>query len=501
MSGTPSVSAITIFVLLVFVAIGVAGLIWLMFPGWLRKKYGAGIDAGALAVEDGYRKALSQVLGFPIAVFGAVGAYLTVASALEAYGKAVSADFQERYRRGFDMLPSKEAATRIGGLYVLENLLKLPQESGIDKQARNFQIQRNMILQSIAAFAVDHSHTARPDDDPVVTQDALLALRIIGEVNLNVREFPVTLRGGYFVGSYAPGVNFEHVDLYGTNFGGSDFYDGKFYEANLRGANFNGSNLTLADFSHAGFWLTTFCPAPNYATAELMGKRTTESRMAEAKFYDATGADVYFDNAYLPQAIFNNSVLKGAGFTNADLYKAAFLGVTLESADFTGANLAQSQFGADRGDASLTDVTFDRALLTLADFRQAKLTNARFRNADLRGASFSGATLEGVDFSDADLTDARFDGASLSGMRFRGAILKNTSFAKTQLAPQALVDAIHCDEMKPADGIACSAPRSFELRHGPPAPHCNSPVAAQLPRKDPGSSITGTADSSVTGSD
>jgi uncharacterized protein YjbI with pentapeptide repeats len=492
MSNAHSTGAISIVVLLMFLAIALAGIIWLLFPRWLGRRFGKDTNSDALAIEDAYRKAMSQVLGFPLAIFGAIGAYLTVATGLEAYDKAIAADFQDRFRRGFDMLASTETGTRIGGLHILEDLLIVPQKPNPKLPDNDANAQRNTILQSIAAYAVDHSLAARPGGkDPVAAQDAQVALRIIGRWNVYIPDFPVDLRGGYFLGVFAPHANLDHANLYAANFGGSDFYQGSFLQANLRDANFNGSNLTDVIFSSAGFSNTTFCASQNFSTAEFMNDDPREARMANAQFENATGRGVYFDAAYLPRANYNYVALSTVTFIGAELSDTTFLSANLSDADFTGANLERALFDKDpkpiavphgtpipHAPALLNHVTFDDAKLAGATFGHATLTRAQFRNADLQGAHFKDSVIQNADFTDADLTNAQFQDVTLTASQFDGAILHHTSFAHTQIDSQALSKAIHCDEPPEAGHVPnprCNQATPFELHHTGSLPaHCAS---------------------------
>jgi uncharacterized protein YjbI with pentapeptide repeats len=471
MTNWHSFGAISIVALLAFISIAIAGFTWLFLPRWLGKRLGAGTDTTALNLEDTYRKSLSQILGFPIAIFGLIGAYLTIASAVESYDKTATAEFQDHFRRSFDMLSSPETSTRIGGLYGLANLLKTQHEPGLTEA--EIDAQRVDVLQSLAAYAVEHSLAARPNvSDPVVAQDAQTALRTIGRSNVYAPEYPVDLRGGYFFGVFAPHANLSNANLYRANFEGSDLYQAHFEQANLRKANFNGSNLTGTHFEEAGFSNTTFCPAVNFATASLMKGTPTEARMAEAHFERSTGTHVRFDGAYLPKADFNHSALVDSWFTRAELSDTTFLSATFEGGDFSFANLERADFDSDRranghplGLTVLKDTNFRDTNLDHAKFGFGWLIHPNFQHAIIRGTVFAGTVIQEADFAGADLTDVRFEGVTLIKSHFEGAILHNTQFIRT--AGEAnLSEAINCDTTPgPANtGEGCRHPRVFALQ-------------------------------------
>jgi uncharacterized protein YjbI with pentapeptide repeats len=484
MIGRYSFTTIGLVVLIFFVAIAIAGLVWFLFPSWLSKKLGANKTKESLDVEDGYRKAMSQVLGLPLAVFGVVGAFFTVAEGINAYNKAVLADFQDRYRRGFDMLASTEAGTRIGGLYVLEGLIEQNIEATAGKDAKHIGIQQNTILQSIAAFAVDHSALRRPGgDDPVIAQDALVALRIIGKFNTDNAELPVNLRGGYFYGSLIPNANLNHVNLYGANFGGADLYRGHLFEANLRDVSFDGANLTDVDLSHAGFLNTTFCSARNFATASLMKDAAVSPQMNNTKFYSAWGLRVYFKGAEMMEAIFNNATFTDVSFAAAHLAGAQFRAIKLDGADFTNAQMDRTNFGRDVVAATILNAKFNDADLSLGKFDDAQMPKAAFRNSNLRGASFVNANLSGADFSGANLTDVDFEGAMMSKASFEGAILRRTNFKGTVFDRQLPPGGHPCNNATgdPGAGDTICAKSDFAIsERAPLSQHCAvSPLVRQ----------------------
>jgi uncharacterized protein YjbI with pentapeptide repeats len=457
MIGRYSIATIAVVIFVFFLATAIAGIVWFTFPSWLTRRYGVNKNKESLDIEDGYRKALSQVLGLPLAIFGVAGAFITVTEGIAAYHHAVLADFQDRYRRGFDMLASSEAATRIGGLYVLEGLIEQNVELQAGDDAKTLGTQQNTILQSISAFAVDHSSVRRPgSDDPVIAQDSLVALRIVGKSNTDKADSPVNLRGGYFFGSLIPYSNLNHVNLYGANFGGADLYRGHLFETNLRDVNFDGSNLTDVDFSHAGFMNTTFCPSKNFATADQMRDSPVSAQMNNTKFYDAWALRVYFKGAMLERAIFNNSQFTDASFVHADLADAQFRSVRYDGVDFSNAQLARIDFRWDIHPTTLLNAHFDDADVSSGQFDQTEMAKGSFRNADLRGARFVGASLTKMDFAGANLSDATFEGAKIQDSNFVGAILHNTNFQKTVYEKQRPPGVLECDAANQKASAACA---------------------------------------------
>src|ERR1700722_13121526 len=94
----------------------VAGVTWLTVPRWIAARLAPGRDASQLEIEETYRKALGQIIGFPLALIGALGVVLAAIQALATYQQSQAVAYQDQYRRGFEALSSVSMATRIGGL-------------------------------------------------------------------------------------------------------------------------------------------------------------------------------------------------------------------------------------------------------------------------------------------------------------------------------------------------------------------------------------------------
>jgi uncharacterized protein YjbI with pentapeptide repeats len=369
----------------------IAGAILLIVPSWivaLRPER----EPSRLEAEDTYRKALAQIIGFPLALIGAAGVYIGAFQALATYQRSQEVAYQDQYQNGFKALGSNTIATRIGGLYTLQGLIERTGDTsagtGLSDRERDCNAvpnagasgqERNLtLLRALAAFAVEQPAKA----DEIVHPDALTALQILAfrKAQINVR---FDLRTGKFPGSVLADdptkrcADFRKFDLYNTDFSGSDLYRAQLYEANLRKANLNGSNLTNAILTRAGLSGTTFCPSLNLAVPALMHAYPVRAQLSGTAFYSSFGEDTRFDGAQMAGAILNDSNLILPSFVNRILYNARFLNATLDRPDFTEANLK---------DASFEGATLNKPILKNALLINTNLHAKGISDEDLQGA-------------------------------------------------------------------------------------------------------------------
>jgi uncharacterized protein YjbI with pentapeptide repeats len=319
-----------------------AGATWLFVPGWLAARLSIP-DKSRLELEDSYRKALAQIIGFPLALLGAFGVCVAVFQALATYQSSQRVEYQNQYQRGFESLGSKSVAVRIGGLYILQTLVD-PAVSEL--QAKTSADGRDLtLLRALAAFAVEQ----RAKTDEIVHPDALTALQILAfrKAQPNVG---FDLRTGKFSGSVLADdptkryPDFRHFDLYKADLSGSGLYRALLYEANLRLANLNGSNLAGADLSHAGLSGTTFCPGLNFAVPAMVRPYPVPVEMGNATFYSSTGDQTRFDGAHMNGSILNDSEFVSPGFVGTILEGTKFVNTSLENPDFSQADLKDASF-------------------------------------------------------------------------------------------------------------------------------------------------------------
>jgi uncharacterized protein YjbI with pentapeptide repeats len=355
-----------------------AGATWLILPSWIAMRLSADKKSSQLEAEDSYRKALAQIIGFPLAILGALGVYVAVLQALATYQQSQTVEYQNQYQRGFEALGSKSTATRIGGLYVLQGLI----EPGDSEAGAASAKERNLtLLRALAAFAVEHP----AGTDEIVHSDALTALQILA-FRKTPPDIGFDLRTGKFMGSVLADdptkryADFRNFDLYKADLSGSDLYQAKLFAANLRMANLNGANLAGADLSHAGLSGTTFCPGRNYAVPAIEHDYPVPAEMAHTTFYSSSGEQTRFDGAHMAGAILNDSNFVSPSFAYANLEGTQFANATLDRPDFTGADLKDASF---EGAKFVNKPVFDGALLIGTNLHASGVSDEDLRGAHL----------------------------------------------------------------------------------------------------------------------
>jgi uncharacterized protein YjbI with pentapeptide repeats len=356
-----------------------AGAIWLLVPSWIAGRLSDKKDKDRLELEDSYRKALAQIIGFPLVLLGALGLYITAVQGLATYQRAQELAYQDQYRRGFDALASRSRATRIGGLYILQALVDRT-DSGQPAGDVVPKERALTLLRALAAFAVEQPAQA----NQLVRVDALIALQIIANRKVG-KDTGLDLRTGSFPGSILAdgslpeGADFRHFDFYKANLSGSDLYRAQLYQANLRFANLNGSNLAGADLTEAGLSGTTFCPAFNFAVPVMVYPYPAHAEMVDTKFRSAYGEQPRFDGAIMKNAIFDDSKFLAPSFVHAVLSGARFERATLDKPDFTGADLTDASFEG----ATLNRPIFTGAILNGTNLHAKGITDSDVRRINL----------------------------------------------------------------------------------------------------------------------
>lgn len=360
------------------ILVGVAALgmlailtaLWLVMPHRLAKWRSAQEPAVPMDVENSYRTALAQLVGFPLALLGAVATGMAVYQAIKTYQGAAHASYQQQYQQAFQALTSSSSATRIGGLYSLQGLLsekvdvpaahhaRADLSSSATQVAGPFDSPDVLVLRSMAAFAVDHPAAAKK----IIPSDSLTALQILAW-RKSSRDTGFDLRNGEFRGAVLARnenqayADLRKFDLHRTDFSGSDLYCAHFYEANLQGAKLDGANLVNAVFSRANLSNASFALAINESVPSLSRGLATPAILKNALFVDASGTDTKF--------------------TATDLQCAVFRGSTFVRPDFTNANLSHADLKGQKWQAPI----FKNAWLIATD-----LTGTGLREQDLAGA-------------------------------------------------------------------------------------------------------------------
>ncbi len=241
---------------------------------------------------------LVAIVGLPLALWRNLTAYKQAETAARGLRN-------ERYQKGADMLGNATLATRLGGVYALEQLVR--------EHPEEYHIQ---IVDLLCAFIRHPVEARRPEfvgadgggpdgsayePDRRCAPDIEAAARAIGRrrVENDRRGFFLNLRGANLSGAILSDANLERADLEGANLS-----DAILPGAKLSGAILEGARMERADLLGA-----------NLGSADLEGA-------------DLLGAE-------LEHADLEGATLRGAGMKGANLWS-----VNLSDAILSGADLS-----------------------------------------------------------------------------------------------------------------------------------------------------------------
>lgn len=171
--------------------------------------------------------------------------------------------------------------------------------------------------------------------------------------------------------------------------------------------NFDYSIFKGADFSKAHFERFS-CLYVDFRNTNCMQAHFEGANCQHAYFNNANCCQAYFNDANCMYAYFKgvDSNFVFASFKNANCMLANFEGTSCERSDFSGANCVKAYF--------------DNARCIEAHFEGTHCELATFKGAICKEVSFVGANCENACFDSADCEKANFDGATFSETSFIG---------------------------------------------------------------------------------
>jgi hypothetical protein len=172
----------------------------------------------------------------------------------------------DRFSKAAEHLGHISAATRVGGVYALEQIM------------RDAPREQTTALETLAALIRDQASTRSPDDDPA--PDLAAAVRVIG------RRDPSRDTSGVTVN--LSDVNLSRCSLRAGDYSGVNLWNARLDKANLTGASFIGTNLERARLDGAFL-----------ARAKLEHASLDGASLQGAKYDDSTTWPAGFDAASL----------------------------------------------------------------------------------------------------------------------------------------------------------------------------------------------------------
>lgn len=207
------------------VALAVVGIAaFFLLPGVLLTGYHFNPVLDRVKAIEAVRTSVLQLLGGVVVI---AGAYLTAATLRLNRAGHIS----DRFSKAVDQIGASEAATRVGGVYALERVM------------RDAPSEQRAVLETLIAFL--REQRSLPKTGPVVAEvdspsippaDAAAALRVVGRRDA----------GNDPEGRDRFGWNLTELDLRDFSLRLGDFAGVNFWRADLRRANLIGADLTEA---------------------------------------------------------------------------------------------------------------------------------------------------------------------------------------------------------------------------------------------------------------
>ena len=289
------------------------------------------------AMEDEYRKTVTQALGGIFVIATLVIAYkqLTDArSAIEAQLKSAQVNTQAQlesaqlntniqvaeteFAKGFDLLGSETVQQRVGGIRILDDWIK----HGVVGELLTTKSKYDLVVPALVAMIRDETEFdltrisceefARPKSKRVA-EDVQAALEVIR---------PWTSFSGKN-GLHLDYLNLAEADLSKFNLNNAHLQYSDLSGANVSNSTFNGASLYCINFYDANLENSNFSSTSDRTTV-LSGALMTKARMDGAKFVRTD----------LRSANLSEAQIRGADFSAADLYNTNFFRAIVRSSLF-----------------------------------------------------------------------------------------------------------------------------------------------------------------------
>jgi Pentapeptide repeats (8 copies) len=214
-------------------------------------------------VEDTLRKTIGQAIGAIAVLIGAGFAVWQFLEQRDTAQKQIAVSQQQvqashdllvsnQIAKGFEQLGSDKIEVRLGGIYALEGILRMPPP---DQTSPDY---RQPVLEALCAFVREHTIgktvAERPTPGvpavlPHPTTDVQAVLTVIGRRPKELK--PVDLIGAVVPGAVLPLANLSGAGLVSANLSGAGLVSANLSGANLISANLSGAYLVWANLSGA----------------------------------------------------------------------------------------------------------------------------------------------------------------------------------------------------------------------------------------------------------
>jgi Pentapeptide repeats (8 copies) len=312
-------------------------------------------------VEDTFRKSIGQAIG-AIAVLGGAAFALvqffdqrnTAQRQIDVAQQQVKISQQQashdllisnQIAKGFEQLGSDKIEVRLGGIYALEGILRMPPP---DTTSPDY---RQPVLEALCAFVREHKVGIIVVDPPTTEDMDVLREHAIGRIAAGppatdvqavltvIGRRPKELKLVDLSKAVVPGAVLQNANLSGAYLSGADLS-----RAYLGGADLTSASLSGAHLNHA----------------DLSGAHLDDATLASANLTGAYLVRADLSGVFLVTANLSGAILSRANLSRARLHIANLSGAILSNADLSGADLMDVNLNdADLGDANLTGVHLD----------------------------------------------------------------------------------------------------------------------------------------------
>jgi len=331
-----------------------------------------------LEIENAARSTLLQALG---GLFFFVTAYFTWRSLKVSEGKEITG----RLSKAIEMLSDEKTYTRLGGIYILERMVR-------DSSEDHWAVMK--LLCSYIRMR-SSSNESKKGTETKVSEDIQSAFEVI--INRNIANDTQSLKNRL--------LDLREVDLSGIEINSVNLS-----YLRLEGSNLNNSSLHSVKF-------------PKHGEGALHEVSLKNSDLRSADISEACIFEIDFSRSDLSEASFKNSTLQKINLSKCKLWGTNFIFFgSLEDVNLRGATYTQKTVFPKDFDPKEYQMYLIQPGSILAGL---DLSNLDFRVAELQGANLSGSNLSGCNFKYAKLLKANLSNAMLNGADFYGAVLKD----------------------------------------------------------------------------
>jgi uncharacterized protein YjbI with pentapeptide repeats len=314
------------------------------------------------AMEDEYRKTVTQALGGVFVVAALLITYLQLSEArhsTEAQLKSAQRNLDIQvaatlFAKGFDLLGSNTEEQRVGGIRILDEWINDDGDlENLTPEQKNSALERRYELVVPALVVMIRRETQFPPPrkrceeferprSVRTAEDVQAALNVISPWSKFPRREPLHLDYLNLSEADLSGFDLDKTHLEYSDLSGADLSRATFKAANLYCANMYNANLKGSDFSSTAEGETVLAGAL-LTQAQMEGTLFLKTNLRSANFTATYLYGVNFSGADLFNADFEKAVLKSPIFDeNTDIKDACFVGTIFDDASVKGLKNAQS---------------------------------------------------------------------------------------------------------------------------------------------------------------